>query len=75
MTDTAKNARALVDHVLPKMMGGAEADEATVAMVLMVLDSHALLRDYDGTPAEYHERVSRAYADALRKMAGRWVDD
>lgn len=69
MTDTAK-VRALVDYVVAKVDPPMDVDPEAVAVVLMVLDSHALLRDYDGTPAEYHERVQRAYADALRKMMG-----
>lgn len=64
-SDVAKT-RALVDLVLART--GTEHDPETVALVLMLLDSHYLLKEFPGTPAEYHDRVQRAFADALRAV-------
>lgn len=66
--ENSKRARALIDHVFAR--AGFEVPGEHIAAVLLVLDSHYLLRGYDGTPEEYHERVTRAYGEALRKMVG-----
>lgn len=63
MSDVAKT-RQLVDLVLSE--AGVAADADTVTVVLMTLESHFLLADFPGEPAEYHERVQRAYAEALK---------
>jgi hypothetical protein len=69
MTDVAK-VRALVDYVVGVIDPPMAVDPDAIAITIMALDSHALLRDYDGTPAEYHARVQRAYGEALRKVMG-----
>lgn len=47
-----------------------EEDELTISIVLLILDSHYLLREYPGTAEEYHKRVQAAYAEALKKVVG-----
>jgi|tagenome__1003787_1003787.scaffolds.fasta_scaffold20323933_1 hypothetical protein len=58
--------RELIELVISR--SGMHADADTLAMALMVLDSHHLLRSFPGTPEEYHRRVQKAYADALEQM-------
>lgn len=64
--DIAK-VRELIELVA-KQVDGVKLHDETVGLVLIVLHSHYLLRDFPGTPAEYHARVQHAYATALRMV-------
>lgn len=50
-----------------------EVDDITLNLILMVLDSHRLLRNIPPgeSPEDYHRRVQRAYRDALRQVIAR----
>jgi len=64
--DVAK-VRELVELVLSASDVNVPAEH--VAYVLAILDMHYLLRGFsDHTAAEYHERVQRASAEALRRL-------
>lgn len=69
MTDVRK-IRELIDLVVSEVRDPPELDQITVGVVLMVLDSHNLLTDFEGDAEWYHLRVQQAYRDALRTMFG-----
>lgn len=67
MTDIRK-VRALIEYVAGEVDSDIELDDVTIAVVLYVLDSHNLLRDFEGEPEWYHLRVQVAWRDALRML-------
>jgi hypothetical protein len=65
-------ATGKVIELVELVIGRSEVDVPRdhIAFVLMVLDSHNLLREFPGTPEEYHERVQQAWRDALFAVTG-----